>query len=442
MVSHSLQNNGYVLIGKEDGDGQGEQMATALGKKAAVKEAKTYDFVWEATLPGAKDKKKGEMNAASANVVRVALRRQGLVPVTVRKVPQPLFGEKGVKEAQLVVMVRQLSTMINAGVPLVQAFELLISATQGAAMKKLLKGILKHLKEGESLSQSMAHFPKYFDRLFVSLIAAGEQGGILDTILLRLAEYREKTLALNKKVKSAMFYPAAIITVMLVVVVILMIFVIPVFSQLFSSFGATLPLLTQIVINISDWMKSHWYIVVLLPIAAVWLFIFAYKRSLPFKTVIDRISLKIPVLGDILLKGAVARFMRTLSTMQAAGVPILEALETLSKVSGNVIIENSVLRSRDDVAAGGRISTRLKTDGVFPIMATQMLSIGEETGAIEVMSGKVADFYENDVEESVNRLSTLMEPMIMVVLGVIVGTLVVAMYMPIFKMGAVVTHGG
>ncbi|MFA7496956.1 MAG: type II secretion system F family protein [Acidithiobacillus sp.] len=419
-------------------------MATTLGKdkKTAIREAKTYDFTWEATLPGGKEKKKGEMNAASANVVRATLRRQGMVPTTIRKVPQPLFGEKGVKEAQLVVMVRQLSTMINAGVPMVQSFELLVSATSGAGMKKLLKGILKHLQEGESLSQSMAHFPKYFDRLFISLVAAGEQGGILDTILLRLAEYRERTLALNKKVKSAMFYPAAIITVMIVVVVILMIFVIPVFSQLFSSFGATLPLLTQIVINISDWMKSHWYIVVLLPIAAVWLFVFTYKRNLAFKTVVDRFSLKIPVLGDILLKGAVARFMRTLSTMQAAGVPIMEALETLSRVSGNVIIERSVLAARDDVAAGGRITTRLKSDGVFPIMATQMLAIGEETGAIETMSAKVADFYENDVEESVDRLSTLMEPMIMVVLGIIVGTLVVAMYMPILKMGAVVTHGG
>ena len=419
-------------------------MASVLSKdkKSALREAKTYDFTWEATSPSGSEKKKGEMNAVSANIVRSNLRHTGLMPTAVRKVPQPLFGEKGVKEGQLVVMVRQLSTMINAGVPIVQSFELLISATSGAGMKKLLKGILQHLQEGESLSQAMAHFPKYFDRLFVSLIAAGEQGGILDTILLRLAEYREKTLALNKKVKSAMFYPAAIITVMVVVVIILMIFVIPVFSQLFSSFGATLPLLTQVVVNLSDWMKSHWYIVVLVPITAVWLFVYAYKHNLPFKTVIDRFSLKIPVLGDILLKGAVARFMRTLSTMQAAGVPIMEALGTLSKVSGNVIIERSVLAARDDVASGGRITTRLKSDGVFPIMATQMLAIGEETGAIETMSSKVADFYEADVEESVDRLSTLMEPMIMVVLGIIVGTLVVAMYMPIFKMGAVVTHGG
>ncbi|AEK58068.1 Type IV fimbrial assembly protein PilC [Acidithiobacillus caldus SM-1] len=418
-------------------------MATALGRnKDKLQEAKATEFIWEAKSPDGKRVLKGEMSAASANVVRASLRRQGLVPTVVRKVPKPLFGEKGVKEAQIVVMVRQLSTMINAGVPLVQSFELLISATSQPGMKKLLKGILKHLNEGESLSQSLAHYPRYFDRLFVSLVQAGEQGGILDTILLRLADYREKSLALSKKVKSAMFYPAAIISVMIVVVVILMIFVIPVFANLFKSFGATLPLLTQIVINISNWMKGHWYIVVLLPIAAVWAFIYVYKRNYRFKTVVDRYSLKIPVLGDILLKGAVARFNRTLATMQAAGVPIMEALETLSRVSGNAIIEKSILDARDDVAKGGRITTKLKEDGIFPLMATQMLAIGEETGAIETMASKVADFYENEVNEAVNRLSTLMEPAIMVVLGIIVGTLVIAMYMPIFKMGAVVTHGG
>ena len=418
-------------------------MATALkGQQRQTKEVKLVDFVWEAKTADGRNRQKGEMTAASANVVKASLRRAGLTPIVVKKAPQPLLGGEGIKEANLVVMVRQLSTMINAGVPMVQCFELLISATAQPGMRKMLKGILRYLNEGESLSQSLAHYPKYFDRLFVSLVAAGEQGGILDTILLRLADYREKTLALNKKVKSAMFYPAAIITVMIVVVVILMIFVIPVFANLFKSFGATLPLLTQVVINISNWMKGHWYIVVVAPIAAVFLFRYAYRRSDKFKIFVDRYALKIPVLGDILLKGAVARFNRTLSTMQAAGVPILDALDTLSRVSGNAIIEKSILNARADVAAGGRISTKLKEDGVFPLMATQMLAIGEETGAVETMSGKVADFFENEVNEAVNRLSTLMEPMIMVVLGIIVGTLVVAMYLPIFKMGAVVTHGG
>ena len=405
---------------------------------------KTHEYFWEAKAQNGSIQK-GEMEAVSETAVKTGLRSRGLLPVSVRKKPQGIFGFKGrggIKEADIVVMVRQLSTMINAGVPAVQCFEMLSLSTENKAMKKMLKGILKHLNAGDPIAKSMGHYPKYFDRLFISLVHAGEQGGILDTILLRLAEYRERSLRLRKKVRSAMFYPAAIITVMIVVVSVLMIFVIPVFAHLFKSFGATLPLLTQMVIRISDWMKSHWYIVVGTPILSVWLFVLAYKKSLPFRTQVDRISLKLPILGPILLKGAVARFTRTLSTMQAAGVPIMEALETLARISNNVPIEHSILRARRDVISGGRMTNALKEYGIFPVLATQMLGIGEETGAIEVMASKVADFYEGEVEESVNRMSTLMEPIIMVILGIIVGTLVIAMYMPIFKMGAVVTHGG
>ncbi len=408
------------------------------------KDIKVHEYFWQAKAENGSIQK-GEMEAVSETAVRTGLRRRGLLPVSVKKKSQGAFGFKGrggIREADIVVMVRQLSTMINAGVPAVQCFEMLALSTENKAMKKMLKGILGHLNSGDPIAESMKHYPKYFDRLFISLVQAGEQGGILDTILLRLAEYRERSLRLQKKVRSAMFYPAAIITVMIVVVSVLMIFVIPVFAHLFKSFGATLPLLTQMVIHVSDWMKSHWYIVVGSPIAAVWLFIYAYKHNLSFRARVDRISLKLPVLGPILLKGAVARFTRTLSTMQAAGVPIMEALETLARISNNVVIEQSVLRARKDVMAGGRMTTALKEDGIFPVMATQMLGIGEETGAIEVMASKVADFYEGEVEESVNRMSTLMEPIIMVILGIIVGTLVIAMYMPIFKMGAVVTHGG
>jgi type IV pilus assembly protein PilC len=410
----------------------------------AFKKIKAHEYLWVAKTENGKIQK-GEMEAVSETAVKVGLRRRGLSPVSVKKKSQGIFGftgRGGIKETYIVVMVRQLATMINAGVPAVQCFEMLALATENQSMKKMLKGILRNLNTGETIAQGMAHYPKYFDRLFISLIKAGEQGGILDTILLRLADYRERSLRLQKKMRSAMFYPAAIITVMIVVVSVLMIFVIPVFAHLFSSFGATLPLLTRMVINISDWMKTHWYIVVGSPIGAVWLFIATYKKNLSFRTQVDRVSLKLPVLGPILLKGAVARFTRTLATMQSAGVPIVEALETLSRISNNVIIERSVLRARQDVIAGGRMTNVLKEDGVFPVMATQMLGIGEETGAIEVMASKVADFYEGEVEESVNRMSTLMEPIIMVVLGIIVGTLVVAMYMPIFKMGAVVTHGG
>ena len=409
----------------------------------AEKEQKPIEFMWQAkTATGAV--MRGENEALSVAIMKSNLRKRGLEPVSIKVKPKGLFGVGGgsIKAADVVIMVRQLSTLINAGVPAVQCFEMLGSASDNKAMKKMMKQVIGYLNNGESIAESLAHFPKYFDRLFIALIHAGEQGGILDTILMRLAIYREKSLALNKKIKSAMFYPAAIITVMIVVVAVLMIFVIPVFAQLFSSFGATLPWLTQMVIDISNWMKSHWYIVVGTPVGLVWAFLVAYKKSLPFRTFADRLSLKLPILGMVLLKGSVARFTRTLATMQAAGVPIVEALLTLSKISNNVIIESSILRAREDVTQGGKMTSVLKEDNIFPSMAVQMLAIGEETGSIEVMAEKVADFYEADVEETVDRMSTLMEPIIMVVLGVIVGTLVVAMYMPIFMMGAVVTHGG
>lgn len=383
----------------------------------------------------------GEMEAASLAVVRALLRKRGIAVTSVKRKPKPLFaGGLGVKEGDIVVMIRQLSTMINAGVPMVQAFELLQTASESRGMKAMLDGILTPIKDGERIADAFARYPKYFNRLFVSLLAAGDQGGILDTILLRLADYREKSQALQKKIRSAMIYPASIITVMLLVTTILMLFVIPVFAHLFDSFGATLPALTEAVIHISDWMRGHWYMVVLTPFVVIGGFLFAYRRSLGFRTQVDRISLKLPIIGGVLLKGAVARFMRTLATMQAAGVPINEALETLSRISNNVIIERAVIDARNRVMEGGYITDSFKDSGIFPAMATHMLAIGEQTGAIEVMAEKVADFYEGEVNETVGRLSTLMEPIIMVVLGIVVGTLVVAMYMPIFELGAVVTH--
>lgn len=399
-------------------------------------------FVWQAkdSAPNAPIQT-GEMEAVSIAMARALLRKRGLTVVSVKKKPSPLFsGMGGIKEGSIVVMIRQLSTMINAGVPMVQAFELLSTASESKPMKAMIEGILNPIKDGERIADAFARYPKYFNRLFVSLLAAGDQGGILDTILLRLADYREKSLALQKKIRSAMIYPASIITVMLLVTTILMVFVIPVFSHLFDSFGATLPALTLAVISISNWMRGHWYLVVFSPIAAIWLFITVYRKNLGFRTQVDRLALKLPIVGDVLLKGAVARFMRTLATMQAAGVPINEALETLSRISNNVIIERAVMEARDRVLEGRLITDSLKETKVFPAMAVHMLAIGEQTGAIEVMAEKVADFYEGEVSETVGRMSTLMEPIIMVVLGVIVGTLVVAMYMPIFELGAVVTH--
>ena len=420
----------------------GSESAPAPKKKTGPKAAV---FQWQArsSTDGKGAVQKGEMEAVSIAIVRATLRKRGLQVVSVKKKPKPLFSTTaGIKEANIVVMIRQLSTMINAGVPMVQAFELLTSASDSKGMKVMLEGILGPIKDGERVADAFNRYPKYFNRLFVSLLAAGDQGGILDTILLRLADYREKSLALQKKIRSAMIYPASIMTVMLLVTAILMIFVIPVFAHLFDSFGATLPALTQAVINISNWMRGHWYLVVLIPIATVWAFLMAYRKNLPFRTLMDRVSLKLPIMGDVILKGSVARFMRTLATMQAAGVPINEALETLSRISNNVIIERAVNAARERVLEGGFITDSLKETAVFPAMAVHMLAIGEQTGAIEVMAEKVADFYEGEVSETVARMSTLMEPIIMVVLGIIVGTLVVAMYMPIFELGAVVTHGG
>ncbi len=419
-------------------------MATAVtdkGQAAKAKGPKMVVFTFQAKdAQGAVQK--GEIEAPTLVVARTLLKKRGLHVMSVRKKPTPLFGGGSVKEGQIVVMIRQLSTMINAGVPMVQAFELLATASDSKPVQNMIEGILTPIKNGERIAEAFGRYPKYFNRLFVSLLAAGDQGGILDTILLRLADYREKSLALQKKIRSAMFYPASILTVMVAVTAILMIFVVPVFAHLFNSFGASLPALTQAVVSISNWMRGNWYLVFGIPIAALFAFKETYRRNLGFRKQVDRLALKLPIVGAVVLKGSVARFMRTLATMQAAGVPINEALETLSKISNNMIIEEAVEAARLRVLEGGYISDSLKESKVFPPMAVHMLGIGEQTGAIEVMADKVADFYEGEVDETVARMSTLMEPIIMVILGIVVGTLVVAMYMPIFELGSVVTHQG
>lgn len=410
----------------------------ASGKK--LREPKRDVYNWEAKEPSG-NLRKGEMEAASVAVVRATLRRMGLNPTTVRKQAQPLFGGGRVKEKDIVVMTRQLATMINAGLPVVQAIDLLGKGTGKMGMRKLMMDVKRHLEEGERLSEAFAHFPAYFDRLYVALVAAGEMGGILDTILLKLATYREKSLALKSKIKSAMFYPSAIVTVAFGVTAILMIFVIPRFAQLFTSFGANLPVLTQFVINVSNEFVRYWFLVFGIPIGGVAAMIYAHKHSRRFREGWDRLLLRMPIIGDVMLKGAIARFTRTFSTMHGAGVPMTESLETIARSSGNVVIENAISKARDAVASGTRLSEPLRETGLFPPMVTQMIAIGEESGAMEEMLAKVADFYEGEVDEAVNRMTSLMEPAIMVVLGVIIGTLVISMYLPIFKLGAVVTGG-
>ena len=411
----------------------------------ATAEPKLHWWIWQGTQEAHEEALRGEMEAPTEAVVRVALRRKGIVPVHIRKKPQGLFGigsgSGKIKDGDLVAFIRQLSTLINAGVPLLEAMSLLEQATVNVRLRRMLKMMRQRLSEGWPLSSAFAEHSKYFDPLFVSMVVAGEKAGILDTVFQRLADYREKTAALQKKLRSAMLYPAAIITVMIAVVMILMLFVIPPLAHLYQSFHATLPALTLAIIAVSHFLQGYWWMMLLGAIGAGYLFVYFRRTSRHFRHWVDRIFLHLPILGRVLLNGATARFARTLASMQAAGVPIQESLESLSKVSDNVLVANTILHARDEVLNGQTMTSALLADKVFPLMASYMLAIGESTGNVEVMSNKIADFYENEVNETVDRMSTLLEPVIMVILGVIVGTLIVAMYLPILDMGSVVTHG-
>jgi len=380
----------------------------------------------------------GEMDVANRDIVAAALRRQGIVDAKVKKKPTEIviFAEK-VTEKDITVFFRQLSTMINAGLPLVQCFELAEKGTEKKALGELLKDVRNGLEGGAPLGETMRQFPKNFDRLTCSLIEAGEQGGILDTVLLRLCTYKEKALSLKAKIKSAMVYPAAIISVSFIVTSILMIFVIPVFSEMFADFGADLPGPTKIAMAISNAFVTYWYVVVLAPFVLVFGVRYLYQTP-QGRYQIDKLLLNLPVMGDVLRKGAVARFCRTFSTLAAAGVPILEAMDTVAETAGNVIIEEAVLKAKESISQGQTLAMPLEQSGVFPVMVTQMIGIGEETGSLEAMLAKIADFYEEEVDTAVDNMTALMEPFIMAFLGVVIGGLVIAMYLPIFQMASVV----
>ncbi len=394
-------------------------------------------FNWTATTRQGQHKA-GELEVANKDVAMAMLRRQGLVGIKVKKKPMEIeiFPEK-VEEKDISIFFRQLSTMINAGLPLVQCFELSERGSDKKAMVKLLKEVRTELEGGTPLGESMRKFPKEFDRLTCSLVEAGEQGGILDTILLRLCTYKEKALALKSKIKSAMIYPIAILAVSFIVTSILMIFVIPVFSEMFSSFGAELPGPTKIVMAISDVFVEYWYIVLFAPILLVWSIKAIYKTPQGHYQ-LDKLLINLPVIGDVLRKGAVARFCRTFSTLTAAGVPILESLDTVAETSGNVVIEEVILSCKDSISQGMTLTQPLEDSQIFPIMVTQMISIGEQTGSLEEMLSKIADFYEEEVDTAVDGMTALMEPIIMAFLGVVIGGLVIAMYLPIFQMASVV----
>ncbi len=382
---------------------------------------------------------KGEFEAVNKDVAVATLRRQSLADIKVKKKPIEINigGDPKVTEKDISIFFRQLSTMINAGLPLVQCFELLQKGTDHKGLLKLFNGIQTELESGCPFGETLRKFPDDFDRLTCSLVEAGEKGGILDTILLRICEYKEKSLALKAKVKSAMVYPASILVISFIVTAILMIFVVPIFAEMFSSFGAELPAPTQIVMAISDGFVEYWYLVFGVPVAMVMAIKAIYKTPAG-NYQLDKLLLNLPAIGDVLRKGAVARFTRTFSTLSAAGVPILEAMDTVAETSGNAVIEEVVINAKESISQGQSLSQPLEESGVFPIMVTQMIGIGEQTGAMEEMLGKIADFYEEEVDTAVDNMTALMEPAIMAFLGVVIGGLVIAMYLPIFMMASVV----
>jgi type IV pilus assembly protein PilC len=400
--------------------------------------ASNVPFIWEGTDRKGK-KVKGKSMAANEAAVRADLRRQGVVPSRIKKQKKGMFGGGGsITPGDIAIFSRQLATMLAAGIPLVQSFEIVGTGHENAAMQKLILAIKADVEGGSALAEALAKHPLHFDDLFINLVEAGEQAGALETLLDKIATYKEKTEALKKKIKKALTYPAAVLVVAFVVTTILLIFVSPAFEDLFKGFGADLPTFTRMVIDLSVFVRAKgWYIAILLG-SGVGTFFYFKKRSRAMRHWLDRMSLKIPIIGSILQKAAIARYARTLSTMFAAGVPLVEALESVAGATGNIVYEVAVLEMRDEVATGQRLQQAMENTDLFPNMVIQMIAVGEESGSLDDMSSKVADFFEEDVDNAVDNLSSLLEPMIMAILGVLVGGLVVAMYLPIFKMGSVI----
>ncbi len=393
-------------------------------------------FVWEG-----KDKRgarvKGKSLAPDEQALRADLRRQGVAPSRIRKQSQGRAGGR-INAGDIAIFARQLATMLAAGIPLVQSFEIVGNGHEKAAMQRLILDIKADVEGGTSLHEALGKHPLYFDDLFVNLVEAGEQAGALESLLDKVATYKEKSEALKKKVKKALFYPAAVLAVAVLVTIVLLLFVIPEFESLYKGFGADLPAFTQMVINLSRFVQHDGiYIAIALGVAG-WAFFYFKKRSRKMREFLDRLSLKIPVIGPILNKAAIARYARTLSTMFSAGVPLVEALESVAGATGNIVYENAVMAMRDEVSTGQRLQRSMENTGLFPNMVNQMIAVGEESGSLDEMSAKVATFYEAEVDNAVDAMSSLLEPLIMVILGVLVGGLVIAMYLPIFKLGSVV----
>lgn len=394
-------------------------------------------FNWEGM-----DKKgnriKGKSVAPDEKALRADLRRQGIAPSRVRKQSTAFKSGGSVKPEDVAVFSRQLATMLAAGIPLVQGLEIVGNGHEKPSMQQLILTLKADIEGGTSLHESLAKHPLYFDDLFVNLVEAGEQAGALESLLDKIATYKEKTEALKKKVKKALFYPTAVLVVAVIVTVILLIFVIPQFESLFQGFGADLPAFTRMVIDLSKFVQEKGLFIAMVLGGAGYGFAYAKKRNKKMREMLDRIALKMPIIGPILNKAAIARYSRTLSTMFAAGVPLVEALESVAGATGNIVYENAVLKMKDEVSTGQRLQRAMENTGLFPNMVNQMIAVGEESGSLDEMSSKVATFYEAEVDNAVDAMSSLLEPLIMAILGVLVGGLVIAMYLPIFKLGAVV----
>ncbi len=405
-------------------------MATALAKSA-----QDFIFEWEG-----KDRSgklvRGEMRAGGEAAVSASMRRQGVMVTKVKK--RRTAGGKSIKPKDVAIFTRQLSTMMKAGVPLLQAFDIVGRGSTNPRLTRLLNEIRSDVETGTSLSSAFRKHPMYFDALYCNLVEAGEAGGILETLLARLALYQEKTIAIKQKVKSALIYPTAVIVVAFVVLTVIMIFVIPSFKEVFTSFGAELPAPTLVVMAMSDFFIHYWWLIFGVIFLGGYTFIQSWKRSEKVQMFMDRLLLRMPIFGDLVLKSVVARWTRTLSTMFAAGVPLVEALDSVGGTAGNLVFTLATQQIQRDVAAGSALTTAMTTTNVFPTMVLQMAAIGEESGALDDMLARCAEFYEEEVDEMVKGLSTLMEPIIIVVLGTLIGGIVVSMYLPIFKIGQVV----
>lgn len=405
-------------------------------KKGALIPNFTYEGVDRKGL-----KVKGEIPSKNMALAKVTLRKQGISVAKIyqkRKNPLEFLSKKKVKTLDITIFTRQLATMMKAGVPLVQSFEIVAEGLENPAMREVVLGIKAEVEGGNTFAGALRKYPQYFDDLFCSLVGSGEQSGALETMLDRVAIYKEKSELLKQKIKKALKYPATVIVVALIVTIILMVKVVPVFQDLFAGFGADLPAFTQMVVNMSNWMQSYWYILIAGIGLSIGAFIEAKKRSKGFRDFLDRAALKAPIFGDLVYKAIIARYARTLATTFAAGVPLIDALESTAGATGNVVYYNAVMRIREDVSTGQQLQFAMRSTNVFPSMAVQMVAIGEESGALDAMLEKVATHFENEVDNAVDGLTSMMEPLIMAVLGVLVGGLVIAMYLPIFQLGSVV----